>query len=186
MSLKGEMKQHGVIFGTRIWCEKCYYAVLTTISPALNTKARYKSSFRKKLDLNHPVTLNEKILWLKLNQYMEDPLVIQCADKYRVRDYVKSCGCEDILNELIGVWDSADEIPWEDLPNQFVLKWNFGAGMNIVCTDKTKLQKEAVINQLKEWGKVKYWLSHAEMQYKYMDKKIICERLLNAVEEDNV
>ena len=187
MSIMKKITNRGV-FGTveeivyRI--KESFYSFLTILSPTLNTKARYKEKFGKKLDLNNPQTLNEKILWLKLNKYMKDPLVIQCADKYLVRDYVTSCGCEEILNDLIGVWDSADDIPWEELPNQFVLKWNFGSRMNIICTDKSKMNREQVIKQLKKWRNNKFWLSLSEMQYKYMDKKIICEKLLDEGKED--
>lgn len=155
------------------------YSILTIISPTLSTKTRYKAAFGKELNLSDPKTLNEKILWLKLNRYMNDPLVIQCADKYRVREYLKQCGCSEILNELIGVYDKAEEIPWEQLPDQFVLKWNFGAGMNIICTDKNAMDKNKVIKQLNKWGRSKYWLPYAEMQYKYTPKKIICEKLIN-------
>ena len=143
--------------------------IATIISPELNTKIRYMLAFKKKLDLNNPQTLNEKVLWLKLNRYMNDPLVIQCADKYRVREYVKQCGCGDI--------------PWDKLPNQFVLKWNFGAKMNIICKDKSRIDKKQVIDQMRKWGKNKCWLSHSEMQYKYAPKKIICEALLNDTAE---
>lgn len=160
-----------------------YYCGLTVLSPELNTKARYKAAFGKKLNLENPKTLNEKILWLKLNNYINNPLVAQCADKYRVREYVKECGLEDILVKLYGVYKTADEIPWEALPEQFVLKWNFGAGYNIVCTDKSKMDKNSVISQMKKWGKEKYWLPHSEMQYKNYTKLIICEELLNAKEE---
>lgn len=150
----------------------------TIVSPTLNTRIRYYLAFKKRLNLKHPKTLNEKLLWLKLNKYMTNPLVIQCADKYRVREYVKESGCEDILIPLIGAWDRAEDIPWDELPNQFVLKWNFGAGMNIVCTDKSKIDRVEILKQLDEWGKSKYWLPYSEMQYKYTPKKIVCEQLL--------
>lgn len=159
-----------------------FYSVLTVISPELNTKVRYRRAFGKKLDLVNPVTLNEKVLWLKLKKYMKNPLVIQCADKYRVREYVQKCGCGEILNELIGVYKKVDDIPWEELPNQFVLKWNFGAGMNIVCTNKNEMNKDEALRQLKKWGKTRYWLTHSEMQYKYMKKMIVCEKLLDGEE----
>lgn len=158
-----------------------FFCLLTCISPTLNTKLRYCMSFRRKLDLKNPKTLNEKNLWLKLNRYMYNPLVIQCADKFRVREYVESCGCGDILNELYGTYDTPEEIDWDSLPQQFVLKWNFGAGMNIICTDKSKLNRAEAVTQLEKWGKVKCWLPFAELQYKYAPKKIVCERLLNAV-----
>lgn len=158
--------------------EKHFFMLSTCISPVLNTKLRYMEIFRKKLDLNNPKTLNEKILWLKLNKYMNDPLVIQCADKVKVRNYIKECGCEEILIDLIRIYDKPEDIVWDELPNQFALKWNFGAGMNLICIDKSKLRQNDVLSQFKKWGKNKYWLTHSEMQYKYIDKKIICERLL--------
>ena len=132
MIIKNALKNNKIVkkVYSKITCFK--YCTATLISPTLNTKLRYKSAFGKKLDLGNPKTLNEKLLWLKLNKYMKDPLVIQCADKYAVRDYIKDCGCEEILNDLIAVYDSPKEIDWDALPEKFVLKWNFGAGMNII------------------------------------------------------
>ena len=156
-----------------------FWSALTLISPTLNTKVLYRKKFKKKLNLKQPKTLNEKLLWLKLNKYMTDPLVIKCADKYKVREYIEDCGCKEILNELYGVYDTPDNINWEELPDKFALKWNFGAGYNIIGDDKSKLDKEQTIEQLRKWGKTKCWLTHSEMQYKYIPKKIICEKYLN-------
>lgn len=160
-------------------CEKMYASFLTVISPTLNTKYWYKKRFKRELDLNNPKTLNEKVLWLKLNTYYKNPLVIQCADKYAVREYIKDCGCEELLVDAYGAYDKTEDIEWEDLPQQFVLKWNFGAGMNIICPDKSKMDKDATLKQLKKWGKRKYWLEQAEMQYKYAPRKIVCEKYLS-------
>ncbi|MGI5977067.1 MAG: ATP-grasp fold amidoligase family protein [Candidatus Limivicinus sp.] len=178
MHIKETLKKYEFIRTIYSWLVESRYRIATYISPKLNTKIRYKQFFEKKLDLNNPKTLNEKILWLKLNRYMKDPLVIQCADKYRVREYVRKCGCGEILNDLIGVYNKVEEIPWEKLPNEFVLKWNFGCGMNIICTNKSLMDKDEVFKQMREWEKDKYWLTYSEMQYKYMPKKILCERLL--------
>ena len=115
---------------------KKFRQMLTRISPRLNSRVVYYSKFHKPLRLKNPQTLDEKIQWLKLNTYYKNPLVTQCADKYAVREYVKSCGCEEILNELYGVYDSVDEIPWNDLPDKFVLKWKFGCGENLIVFDK--------------------------------------------------
>jgi hypothetical protein len=155
-----------------------YYDFLTVLSPMLNTRIRYKEIFGKNPDLEHPQTLNEKILWLKLYRYMKDPLIIQCSDKYRVREYIERCGCGNILNELYGVFDSVGEIPWDELPGRFVLKWNFGSGMNIICPDKSKLNRKDAIMKLRRWGRRKFWLRQSEMQYKYIPKKILCEKFL--------
>ena len=158
----------------------------TLISPVLNTKLRYRIVHKKKLNLNPPKTFDEKLLWLKLYRYAHDPLVIQCADKYLVRNYVRSCGYEDILVNLIGVWDSADEIPWDVLPEKFVLKWNFGAGMNIICKDKRNLDQQEVVKKMHDWGKKKCWLGHSEIHYKYIPKKIVCEEFLVGGDGDDI
>ena len=158
------------------WFKRC----LTLISPTLNTKVVYRSKFKKSINLDNPKTLDEKIQWLKLNTYKGNPLVNQCADKYRVRDYVGECGCGGILNELYGAYDTVDEIPWKDLPNQFVLKWNFGCGENLIVFDKSKLDIDAAKKKLKKWYRTRntFYLTYSELQYKGIPPKLICERLI--------
>ncbi len=157
-----------------------YRRLLFMISPKLGAKALYRHVFGQKMDMKNPRTFHEKLNWLKLERYMNDPLVIQCADKYAVRDYVESAGCGDVLNELYGVYDEPDSIDWETLPERFVLKWNFGAGYNIICSDKKKLNIPETVRNLKAWKKKKPWLVAGEMQYKYAPKKIICEKFLES------
>jgi len=153
---------------------------LTLISPKLNTKVIYWGKFHKPLDLDNPQTLDEKIQWLKFNTYYKNPLVTQCADKYAVRKYVKDCGCEEILNELIGVYDKVEDIPWETLPKQFVIKWNFGCGENLIVFDKAKLDIQKAKKQLKKWYRTRntFYLTYSEMQYKGIPPKLICEKLI--------
>lgn len=136
--------------------------------------------FKKRINLKNPQTLDEKIQYLKFHDYYQNPLVTQCADKYAVRDYVKQCGCEEILNELYFVWDSVDEIEWDKLPNQFVIKWNFGCGQNLICFDKSKLDIEDAKRKLKEWYKIHdaFYLAYSEMQYQGIPPKLICEKLI--------
>lgn len=150
------------------------------ISPTLNTKVTYYGKFHRSIDLENPKTLDEKIQWLKLNTYLDNPLVTQCADKYAVREYVEECGCKEILNDLYHVWDNVDEIDWESLPDKFVIKWNFGCGQNLICRDKHKLNIEETKQLLKEWYKLhdKFYLSYSEMQYKNIVPKLICEKLI--------
>ena len=158
------------------WFKRC----LSLISPELNTKVVYWMKFKKRIDLEHPKTLDEKIQWLKLNTYAGNPLVNQCADKNRVRDYVAECGCEEILNERYGVYDSVDEVPWGDLPNQFVLKWNFGCGQNLIVKDKSELDIEAAKKKLKKWYRIRntFFLTYSELQYRRIPPKLICEKLI--------
>ena len=159
--------------------KKIYLSALTLISPTLNTKVYYKKRFGKKINLDNPQTLNEKIQWLKLNKYCKDPIYTMCADKYLVRDYVIKCGCKDILIPLIGVYDNASQIDWNSLPQRFVLKWNFGCGLNILCDDKSKFDEKHTKKLLNKWKHNKFYLQSSEMQYKNIKRKIICEELLD-------
>lgn len=163
-------------------------AIISTFSPTLTSKIYYETKLKKKLDLKNPKTFNEKLMWLKLNEYENDKLITQCADKYKVREYVENCGCGEILNELIGVYDNVEQIDSEKLPDKFVLKCNHAAGYNIICQDKSKLDIDKTKKQLKKWLKSDYWKYVAELQYKNVEKKIICEKFLeskdgNAIED---
>ena len=68
----------------------CFYYILSPLSPNLTSKILFWRKFKRPLNLKAPRTLNEKIMWLKLNTYSRDPLVAQCADKWRVREYVEA------------------------------------------------------------------------------------------------
>ena len=151
---------------------------LTRISPTLNTQILYRRLFGKWLDMNHPSTSNEKILWLKLHTYYKNPLVTQCADKYAVREYVTKCGCGEILNELYGVWTNPDDIDFEQLPDKFVLKNNYFYHMNLVVPDKSKLDIPATRQLLHEWLQSDGHLVYSEMQYEAIPKKIIAEKFI--------
>lgn len=154
--------------------------ILTRISPMLNTQLLFYQKFGRKANLENPQTLNEKILYLKLASYEKNSMIKQCADKYAVREYIKNLGLEKILVPLIAVYQKPEEINWDILPMQFALKWNFGCGFNIICKDKSKLDINETTKQLKRWGKIKYYLSHSEMQYKDVEKRIIVEQYLQS------
>lgn len=178
MSLKSILKKCSPVVWLYAEAQRVYYSLLTVISPELNTKARYKERFGKELDLANPKTLNEKILWLKLRDYETNALVRQCADKYAVRNYVREMGCEEILVPMIAAYDSVDEINWDELPDSFAMKWNFGCGFNIICPNKADLDIPATIKKMKKWGRTQYHLPYSEMQYKDVPKKIIVEQYL--------
>jgi hypothetical protein len=148
---------------------------LTTRNPGLATRLIYRHVMGCKLNLQNPTTYNEKVLWLKL--YNENPLMIQCGDKYGVRRYVEEKGCAELLNELYGVYDSADEIDFSVVPQKFVLKITNACGYNIIC-DKADLDEQQVRRQLKKWQKTPFGLTTAEPHYLKMRSRIICERFL--------
>ncbi|MDR2207315.1 MAG: hypothetical protein LBE36_14285 [Flavobacteriaceae bacterium] len=132
---------------------------------------------KKRLSYCFPQDINEKLYWL--SRYWQHPLVSKCSDKYLVREYVKNCGCEKILVPLIGVYDDANEIDFDVLPNQFVLKCNHGYAYNILCQDKTQLNKEQTILQLNEWLSRKFGKNSPQPHYENIESKIICEKFLD-------
>ena len=154
--------------------------LLSDISPTLASKINYYQKFKKRLNLNNPQTFNEKLMYLKLKEYKNNELITKCVDKYKVREYIKKCGLDNTLNELIGVYNNANEINFDELPSQFVLKCNHGAGFNIVCKNKYELNIDESKEQLNKWLRIDFWKNYAEIQYKNVDKKIICEKFLES------
>lgn len=130
-----------------------------------------------KLDLKNPKTFNEKIQWIKLKDH--NPLYTFCADKYKVREFVKEkIGVEYLIN-LIKVYSLPKEINLSDLPNEFVLKLNTGSSCNIICKDKNELNEKIVKEQFTTWMRDDFFYKrYKEFHYKGIDKKIICEELL--------
>lgn len=162
---------------------KALNILLYNISPKLLLRFRFLLHFnyyKKFLSFKNPVTLDEKIQWMKLYYYKDNPLITQCADKYAVREFVKKMGCEETLIELYGAYDNAEEIPWEQLPQKFVIKWNFGCGQNFICKNKDDYNFEEVKQLLNKWKKDSqtFYKYGAEMQYKPIVPKIIIERLI--------
>ena len=103
-----------------------YYAYR---NPEKLVRIRYRQRFGTDPDLENPQTFNEKVLWMML--HADTTRWSQLADKYRVREYVEQCGLGWMLNELYGVWESAEEIDFSgggNLPDTFVLKTNNGYG----------------------------------------------------------
>ena len=147
-------------------------------SPSFMSKIYFRIVLGYKLNLNDPKSFNEKLQWLKLNHWANDLRVIQCADKYAVRSYIESVGKKEILNDLLYVWDKPEQIDWDILPNQFVLKCNHGCGYNIICSDKTKLDKAEAFKKLKKWMSEDFSKFNAEPHYAKIERKIICEKFL--------
>ena len=109
---------------------------------------------------------------------------MQCADKYRVREYVASKGLEDILIPSYGVFDSFDEIDFDKLPNQFVIQSNFGCGHIWICKDKAKeiVNIEKWHKQFDEWMAITdFGLSTSEWQYSEMPHKLVITKYLDSL-----
>lgn len=143
------------------------------------SKLYFRIVLGKKLNLDNPQTFNEKLQWCKLYYLPKNNTVAICADKYAVRKYLKNKGYEKKLVPLLGAWNRAENIPWEQLPNQFVLKCNHGCAYNIVCSDKASFDKDKASKQLNTWLKEDFGAFNIELHYsKIKEHKIICEQYL--------
>ena len=111
--------------------------LLNWLPDAAYLKGCFRAHMGYKLDLENPKTFNEKLQWLKL--YDRNPAYTQMVDKYAVREYIKNTIGEEYLIPLLGVWDSFDEIDFDELPNQFVLKTNHDSGTVVICKDKKNI-----------------------------------------------
>ena len=166
---------HGFMYKIR---RKLQVAAYNITSPEFVSKIYFKYVLGYKLDLKEPKTFNEKLQWLKLYHWANEPRAVQCADKYAVRSYIESVGKKDILNDILYVWDDSDEINWDELPEKFVLKCNHGCGYNIICKDKSSLDEKQTKKKLHKWIREDFSKFNAEPHYAKIDRKIICEKFL--------
>ncbi len=163
------------------WLYSGYQRILRFLGPKFPVavdKWQFKRLTGQPLHLDPPRSFSEKIQWLKLYDYGNNPLVIRCADKYRVREYLQENGCGSILNELYGVYESAEEIPWDSLPEQFVIKLNTAAGYNLICRDKSALNVEQSTKEIKKWFKSPRGESTVELHYMKIKPLLVCERYI--------
>lgn len=135
----------------------------------------YRDVFHKWINWENPQTLNEKINWLAFNT--DTSLWTACADKYAVRDYIKQKGLEHILIPLYGKWDKAEDIDFDSLPEQYVLKPNNGNSDIIIVTDNNKLDREDAIERLNHSGAGKF-IASAQPHYLPIKPCFIAEELL--------
>ena len=150
-------------------------------SPQVVISKEFKRVFGRELNWDNPRDLNEKINWLKFHTNTQE--WTDLSDKYKVREYVKRKGFEDILVPLYGKWNRVDEIDFQTLPNSFVLKTNHGSGDTIIVRDKNKINEKEVKKQLGKDLKHKFGYEHAEPHYLRIKPCIIAEKML---EQKNV
>src|SRR5699024_11042276 len=138
MNIYKKLKQSDSLIYLYDFFKEIYYKYF--ISDEKLIKKRFRKRLGREVNLKNPKKFNDKLQWLKL--YWRDPLATKCADKYKVREYIKEKIGEKDLNELIAVYNSVDEIDIDKLPKSFVLKGTHGLGYNIICKDKEKMDWE--------------------------------------------
>lgn len=136
--------------------------------------------FGRKLDLENPKTLSDKICWIELNT--DQTLAARCTDKYAVRSYVEEKGLGDILIPLVGgPWINASDIDIDSLPERFVLKATHGCEMNYICKDKSRLDRNDLLNKAGQWLKEDYPRACIEPHYKLVPHRLYSEEFVGVL-----
>lgn len=142
---------------------------------------QYRVKCGKTLDLEHPVRYTEKMQWYKL--FYRDPVMQQCADKYQVREYVKSKGLGDLLNALYAVYEKPEDICFEALPEKFVLKLSNGSSTNLLSQNKAALELSQVRQQFRDFLAQSGTSAGREWVYSGGKPVIVAEQLLEDPEQ---
>ena len=130
----------------------------------------------KKLDLKRPVTFTEKLQWLKLHDHK--PLYTTLVDKFEAKRYIAAIIGEEHIIPTLGVWNTFDEIDFDSLPQQFVLKCTHDSGGLVICRDKETLDKAAAKVKIERCLQKNYYWGSREWPYKNVKPRIIAEQYM--------
>lgn len=146
------------------------------IPDTLYLKLLFRARVGYSLNLNNPRSFNEKLQWLKLNDI--HPEYSKMVDKVEAKDYAASIIGDEYIIPTLGVWDSVDEVDWDILPKQFVIKVTSDSGGIVVCKDKSQLDISLAKEKLRKgWGK-NYYTYNKEYPYKNLKPRIIAEEYM--------
>lgn len=139
-------------------------------------KKKFKYILNKKCNLNAPKTFNEKMQWLKL--YDRNPKYTKMVDKYEVKKYIANIIGEEYIIPTLGVWKQFEDIDFEKLPNQFVLKCTHDSESTIICKNREEIDYNLIKNKIKKAQKRNYYLLSREWPYKNVKPRIIAEKYM--------
>ena len=160
--------------------------LLRKISPLIRDDAKYIKweyffGMRKFPNLQNPTTYNEKLQWMKL--YDRRPEYVRMVDKAEAKNYVREILGTDAYNiPTLGVWNSFDEIDFDSLPRQFVLKTTHDSGGVVIVKDKERMSYTQARKKLTKSLKYNYYLNHREWPYKHVKPRIIAEEFMENAE----
>lgn len=159
------------------------FAILRAFSwvpDSIMLRVQYRIKCGRWPNFKHPKRYTEKLQLYKMKY--RNPIMFQCVDKYEVRKYVENKGLGDILIPVIGVYDDIQNIPFNDLPQKFVLKTTDGSGGNnvLVCKDKKNLDLEKSVEKINGWKNLKDYNPGREWAYSGIQKsRILIEQYLD-------
>ena len=139
-------------------------------------KKEYYSVFGKKLNLDNPETFNEKLQWLKLHDRKD--VYTTMVDKAEVKKFVADIIGEQYVIPTLGIYDKFDDINFDKLPSQFVIKCTHDSGGLVICKNKTTLDIAAAKKRINKFLNRKYFFTHREWPYKNVKPRIIVEKYM--------
>lgn len=158
--------------------------ILDNLPDDIYLKMLYKHRIGKKLNLNNPQTFNEKLQWLKLHDH--NPEYTTMVDKYEVKKYVSEKIGEQYIIPLLGVWKHFDDIDFDLLPNQFVLKCTHDSGGIVIIKDKCNFNREMSKKKIENSLKSNFYLRGREWPYKNVQPQIIAEQYIEDYETNEL
>ena len=154
-----------------------HYAAMHVVPEEWYLKRQFLKKVGYPLDLDNPKTFNEKLQWLKLHD--RNPLYTKMVDKYEAKKYVADIIGEEYIIPTLGVWDHFDEIDFDQLPEQFVLKCTHDSGSIAICKDKATFDKKAAKKKLERGLRYNYYYAGGfEWPYKNVKPRIIAEKFM--------
>lgn len=154
---------------------------IVKMNPEAEMRRVYYKTYHRYPNLKDPKNLIEKIYWMQL--HTDTSMWTKCADKYAMREYIKECGYEDRLPQNYGHWTNVDDVDFDALPNEFVLKSNNGCGTVMVVKNKRELDIKKTKRKLNQWLRVPYGWAGGQLHYTRITPCIIAEELLHQDEE---
>ena len=159
-----------------------FRSAVRVLFPVTYVKLQYKYITHHKLNLKNPVRYTEKLQYLRLYTYPNNPLVSQCASRDGVRQYIKENGLEDILIPIYGIYDHFDDIDFSQLPNSFVMKCTHACAFNKIIKDKQLIDIKKLRKTFNKWLKTNYGNKTLEKHYSPIKPRIIIEQYIGEIE----
>lgn len=150
--------------------------LINLIPDKMFLKIKFYKIFKRKLDLSNPKTFNEKLQWLKL--YDRKDIYTTMVDKYEVKKYVSNIIGEEYVVPILGIYDNFDEINFDELPNQFVIKCTHDSGGLVIVKDKNKFDVDSARKKINECLKKNFYYIFREWPYKNVKPRILIEEYM--------
>lgn len=162
--------------GVQMNVKRIFKRISYVIPDRIYLHLKYYMRTGERLNLRSPVTYTEKLQWLKLHDRRS--LYTTLVDKYEVKKYVAKRLGEEYVVPLLGVWENVDDIPFDELPAQFVLKCTHDSGGLQICKEKASFDIDSAKKKINQVLKANYYWANREWPYKNVKPRVIAEKYL--------